>query len=76
MLATCPYRTQTPRNDSSSPTEELHDWEIISSLERVVAENQRLQDNARNLQASLNRLEHGFKSGYRDTLSLLNVDPS
>ena len=76
VLATCPHGTQTSRSDSSGPAEELHDWEIISNLERVVAENQRLQDNARNLQASLRQLEHGFKSGYRDTLSLLSVDPS
>lgn len=74
MLAT--YTQGTRTSDGSGTAVELRDWEVISRVERLLADNQRLQDNARNLQASLRQLEQGFKSGYHDTLSLLSVDPS
>lgn len=48
------------------------DYDLIASLEELVGSQKRQQDNARCLEASLKQLELGFKTSYKDTLTLLS----
>ena len=50
------------------------DYDLLTSLEKLIGSQQRHRDNARCLEASLRQLEHGFKTSYKDTLTILSSD--
>lgn len=52
----------------------LSDYDLLSSLEKLIGSQKRHSDNARCLEASLRQLEQGFKTGYKNTLTILSSD--
>jgi len=56
--------------DGSSIT----DFDLMTSLEKLLASHEKHRTTAKCLEASLRQLEQGFKNNYKDTLTLLNSD--
>jgi hypothetical protein len=52
----------------------LSDYDLLASLENLIGCQKKYQDNARCLEASLRQLENGFKTNYKDTLTILSSD--
>ncbi len=50
----------------------LKDFDLLAALERLIGSQKKHRDNARCLEASLRQLEQGFKTSYKDTLTLLS----
>ena len=48
------------------------DNELLSTLQKLIANNNAHESRARSLETSLRQMEHGFKTNYNDTLTLLN----
>ena len=53
-------------------TSELSDHELLSTLQKLIANNNAHESRVRCLETSLRQMEHGFKTSYNDTLTLLN----
>lgn len=49
------------------------DYDLIAQLERLVADHKELQDTVKCLGSSLQQLEQGFKTGYSNTLTILQT---
>lgn len=50
------------------------DYDLIATLEKVVGSQKKHSDNTKCLEASLRQLELGFKSNYKDTLTILSSE--
>lgn len=50
------------------------DYDLIATLEKVIGSQKKHRDNAKCLEASLRQLELGFKTNYKDTLTILSSD--
>ncbi len=59
-----------PSQNGGTPS----DYDLIASLEELIASHQRHKDNAKCLVESLRQLEVGFKTSYKDTLTILSSD--
>ena len=51
---------------------EPSDDAITSTLQQLLTSNQAHESRVRSLETSLRQMEHGFKTSYNDTLTLLN----
>ena len=51
-----------------------NDYDLIATLEKVVGSQKKHRDNTKCLEASLRQLELGFKTNYKDTLTILSSD--
>ena len=72
MFKTAVQRLLTTWDDASSQDDvNPSDYDLIASVEKLVASQQQQRHNAKCLEASLRQLELGFKSSYKDTLTLL-----
>lgn len=62
--------------EESDPEEEKgatpSDYDLIATLEHLISSLSQQRANTKCLEASLRQLEAGFKSSYRDTLTLLS----
>ena len=56
-------------------SETTSDYDLVARLESTLALQRQYKETARCLEASLKQLELGFKTGYNDTLTLLNSNP-
>ena len=50
------------------------DFDLIAMLEKLVGAHKKHRDNSKCLEASLRQLELGFKTNYKDTLTILSSD--
>ena len=49
------------------------DYDLMAQLEQLVADHKELRDMVKCLGSSLQQLEQGFKTGYSDTLTILQT---
>ena len=76
----CTFRTavqrllKTEEGEEQSGEEAPTDYDLIAKLESMSAAQQRHKETAKCLEASLKQLEVGFKTGYKDALTLLGSD--
>lgn len=52
----------------------LSDYDLLASLEKLIGSQKKHRDNSRCLEASLRQLEVGFKTNYKDTLTILSSE--
>lgn len=57
--------------EEGSSEEAPSDYDLIATLEGLIASHRRHSETAKCLEASLKQLEIGFKSGYNDAITLL-----
>lgn len=57
---------------SSQNGDDPDDYELIATLEQLISSHKRHSDNAKCLETSLRQLELGFKTSYKDTLTILS----
>ena len=50
------------------------DYDLITSLEKLLGSQKKQKDNVKCLEASLRQLEQGFKTSYNDALTLLSAE--
>lgn len=53
-------------------TTQYSDHELLFLLEKLISSNNAHEGRVRSLETSLKQMEHGFKTSYNDTLTLLN----
>lgn len=53
-------------------TSEQSDNELLFILQKLITNKNAHESRVRSLETSLRQMEHGFKTSYNDTLTLLN----
>ena len=62
-------RADSASGDGDAPS----NYNLIARLELLVAEHKELRDTVQCLGPSLQQLEQGFRSGYSDTMAILQT---
>ena len=67
------YQESDHEEEGNGREEGAHsDYDTIASLEHMISSLSQQRNNTKCLEASLRQLEEGFKSSYKDTLTLLS----
>lgn len=74
MFKTAVQRLLVSHQESLGEEGTPSDYDLIATLENVIGSQKKHKDNAKCLEASLRQLELGFKTNYKDTLTLLSSD--
>ena len=56
---------------SDEKTSDQSDRELLSTLQQLITSNTAHESRVCSLETSLRQMEHGFKTSYNDTLTLL-----
>ena len=74
MFKKAVHRLLKTQEEITENEDTLSDYDLLASLEKLIGSQKKHRDNAKCLEASLRQLENGFKTNYRDTLTILSSD--